>query len=121
LTHLFMALLVVAMFSPVWAEDRVKVAIPTKTQVGAACLPDEIAPVNAPFPMPQFKKPQFNALTVKITEHGAKENELATQAIQAAIDTVSGKGGGTVIVPGGKWLTGRISRRRLSPGRLYPQ
>jgi pectate lyase len=108
-THLFMALLLVAHFSPVWAEDRVKVAIPTKTQVGAACLPDEIAPVKAPFPMPQFKKPQFNALTVKITEHGATEGEMATKAIQAAIDTVSSKGGGTVIVPGGKWLTGRIS------------
>jgi polygalacturonase len=108
-THLFMGLLVGASFSPVRAEDRVKVAIPSRTQVGAACLPDEISPVKAPFPMPQFKKPQFNSLTVKITEHGAREDELATKAIQAAIDAVSSKGGGTVIIPGGKWLTGRIS------------
>jgi polygalacturonase len=91
------------------AESRVKVTIPTKDQVGAPVMPDEIAPVKAPFPMPEFKKPKFPALSVKITEHGAKENELATKSIQAAIDTVSSKGGGTVILPAGKWLTGRVS------------
>jgi polygalacturonase len=95
--------------TPTWADGRVKVAIPTKDQVGATALPDAIAPVKAPFPMPEFKKPQFPTRTVKITEHGAKENELATKSIQAAIDTAGSKGGGTVIVPAGKWLTGRIS------------
>jgi len=109
LARLFLTLFVGASFSPVWAENRVNVAIPTKTQVGAACLPEEIAPVQAPFPMPQFKKPQFPSLSVKITEHGAKENELATKSIQAAIDAVSSKGGGKVVVPAGKWLTGRLS------------
>lgn len=87
-----------------------KVPVPDKTQVGATALPDgEIAPVKAPFPMPAFRKPRFPERSVTIADHGARENELATKAIQAAIDTVSGQGGGTVIVPPGKWLTGRIS------------
>lgn len=108
-TGLILVLLVGVAVSSTFADSRVKVAIPTKDQVGAANLPEEIAPVKAPFPMSEFKKPKFPALTVRITEHNAKENELATKSIQAAIDAVSSKGGGTVIVPAGKWLTGRIS------------
>jgi polygalacturonase len=65
--------------------------------------------VQAPFPMPQFKKPQFPARTVVITEHGAREKEMATKSIQAAIDDVASQGGGKVIIPAGTWLTGRIS------------
>ncbi len=95
--------------STVRAEARVKATLLTRTQVGAACLPDEIVPVKAPFPLPPFQKPQFPALTVSIVENGAKEGELATQAIQAAIDTVSAKGGGTVVIPAGTWRTGRLS------------
>lgn len=106
---LLSALCVVASCSIVRADKRVKVTIPTKTQVGAACLPDKIIPVKAPFAMPSFKKPQFPSFTVNIIEHGAKENGLATKAIQAAIDAVSSKGGGKVIIPAGKWLIGRIS------------
>jgi len=90
-------------------EGPVSVPVPTKAEVGAACLPDEIAPVSAPFPMPKFRKPQFPGLKVSITDHEAKQGALATKAIQAAIDAVSSRGGGTVIVPAGRWLTGRIS------------
>ncbi|WP_460540097.1 glycoside hydrolase family 28 protein [Echinicola sediminis] len=81
----------------------------TKEQVGAANLPDEIAPVKAPFAMPEFKKPVFPERTVDIAEQGAKEGELVTSIIQRAIDEVSAQGGGKVIVPAGKWKTGRIS------------
>ena len=109
LAGLFLAVFISTNVVAALTESRGKVAIPNKTQVGATVLPDEIAPVKAPFPMPQFKKPQFPSLTVRITEHGAKENELATKPIQAAIDTVSTRGGGTVVVPAGKWLTGRLS------------
>lgn len=108
-TGLILALLISGAIASAFAESRVNVTIPTKDQVGAAVMPDDIAPVKAPFPMPEFRKPKFPALTVKITEHGAKENALATKAIQAAIDAVSSKGGGTVLVPAGKWLTGRVS------------
>ena len=72
---------------------------PSQSQVGAACLPNEIAPIKAPFDMPSFKKNQFPPFTVNIADNGAKENELATQVIQAAIDTVSNNGGGMVVIP----------------------
>lgn len=104
-----MALMIGAVMFATQADSRVKVPIPTKEQVGAAVLPDGIAPVQAPFPMPAFRKPQFPPLTVSITECGAKENEPATPSIQSAIDSVAGKGGGTVVVPAGRWLSGRIT------------
>ncbi|MEI6949276.1 glycoside hydrolase family 28 protein [Paraflavisolibacter sp. H34] len=85
--------------------------VPTLAQVGATMLPADIAPVKAPFAMPQFKKPTFPALTLNIREKGAKEGGtvITTKEIQAAIDEVNSRGGGTVIVPKGLWKTGRIS------------
>ncbi|WP_353720005.1 glycoside hydrolase family 28 protein [Dyadobacter sp. 676] len=82
--------------------------VPTVADVGAAKLPADIAPVRAPFPMPVFVKPVFPELTVSITDKGARMGIMATQAIQAAIDEVSKKNGGTVVVPRGVWKTGRI-------------
>ncbi len=87
-----------------WA-DRV----PTIDQVGAAMMPDTIAPVTAPFDMPQFKKPTFPDLTISITERGARKDRITTTEIQATIDEVHQKGGGTARVPAGIWKTGRIS------------
>ena len=83
-------------------------SIPTMDEVGALRMPDVIAPVHAPFPMPQFKKPVFKSLTISITDKGAKQGVMTTKEIQAAIDEVNRKGGGTVIVPKGVWKTGRI-------------
>src|SRR4051812_47325133 len=81
-------------------------SIPTKDQVGATRLRAEIAPITAPFPMPQLKKPAFPALTMSIIEKGAKQGETTTKQIQAAIDEVSKRKGGTVIIPKGTWLSG---------------
>ncbi len=81
---------------------------PTREQVGALVMPDTIVPVTAPFDMPDFKRPVFNDLVINITDKGAKPDELATAAIQQAIDEVNAKGGGTVTVPAGVWKTGRI-------------
>ncbi len=83
-------------------------AIPTADQVGAAVMPEEIAPIHAPFDMPQLSKPVFPDYQLLITQKGAKRKKMATAAIQAAIDEVNQKGGGTVIIPKGEWLTGRI-------------
>lgn len=84
-------------------------SIPHKNQVGASKLPAIIAPVKAPFAMPQFKKPVFPKLTMSIIAKGAQEGAKVTTAIQAAINQVSQHGGGTVVVPKGKWLSGRIT------------
>src|SRR6476661_951277 len=52
---------------------------------------------------------------VVITSTGAVGNgtTLNTRAIQAAIDQLAGQGGGTLVVPAGKFLTGAIF---LKPG-----
>ena len=73
-----------------------------------AQLPEEIEPIEAPFEMPQMVRPAFPDRTLSIAKTGAKQGKLSTKAIQKAIDRTAAKGGGTVIVPAGKWLTGRI-------------
>ncbi|MBM1104547.1 glycoside hydrolase family 28 protein [Aurantibacter crassamenti] len=79
-----------------------------KSQVGAKAMPEEIAPIIAPFDMPQLQKPKFSAYTINITSMGASPKKKATKHIQNAIDKVSKRGGGTVIVPAGIWKTSRI-------------
>src|SRR5690606_22536277 len=80
----------------------------TKNQVGAKVLPDTIAPIMAPFDMPQLKKPVFQDFELSIVQTGALENELSTKAIQKAIDQAHEHGGGKVIIPAGNWKSGRI-------------
>jgi len=62
------------------------------------------------FIMPIVKEPIFPKNTVIITDFGAINDgqTLNTQAIADAIEAVSKKGGGTVVIPRGLWLTGPI-------------
>ncbi|GAB3422938.1 glycoside hydrolase family 28 protein [Niabella aquatica] len=102
----------VLLFSKINASGLIidkKDSVPVKAQVGAAALPEGIAPITAPFTMPQLQKPVFPARSISIVSHGAKEGAKVTQAIQQSIDQVHQQGGGTVIIPKGKWHTGRIS------------
>jgi polygalacturonase len=71
---------------------------------------EEIAPIKAPFDMPQLQRPKFPDHTARITEFGAVEGGSTknTEAFKRAIAAVSEKGGGRVVVPPGKWLTGPI-------------
>ncbi|WP_374165231.1 glycoside hydrolase family 28 protein [Arcticibacter sp. MXS-1] len=96
-------------FSSTTTAAAIKDSLLTRAQVGASVLPAEIAPVKAPFKMPVFKKPAFPALRLSIAEKGARQNELSTKEIQATIDEVNRRGGGTAIIPKGTWKTGRIS------------
>lgn len=81
----------------------------TKEQVGAHALPEQIEPIVAPFPMPQLEKPQFPAYNINIAKMGAKIGQKkVTKIIQKAIDNVSNRGGGRVIIPAGIWNTSRI-------------
>ncbi len=59
-----------------------------------------------PFKLPE--DPVFPNREVKITDFGAKEEVISTEAINNAISTVSAEGGGTVIIPKGNWLSGAI-------------
>ncbi|MFZ0826342.1 MAG: glycosyl hydrolase family 28 protein [Verrucomicrobiia bacterium] len=65
------------------------------------------------------------AATVSIADHGAVGDgqTLNTTAIQAAVDDCAGKGGGTVLVPAGTWLTGSVGLKshvtlRLEAGAI---
>src|SRR5690606_10047695 len=80
----------------------------TKNQVGATMLPDTIAPIEAPFDMPQLKKPVFKDFELSIIQTGARQNQLSTKQIQEAIDKVHEQGGGRVLIPAGDWNSGRI-------------
>ncbi|MFA5044625.1 MAG: glycoside hydrolase family 28 protein [Paludibacter sp.] len=65
---------------------------------------------DLPFKMPQIDIPVFPDRSVSITDFGAIGNgtDLCTDAFTKAINTLSAKGGGTVNVPVGVWLTGPI-------------
>ena len=72
-------------------------------------------PVTAPvqvqgFEMPVVTEPVFPDYTVSITDFGAVNDgrTLNTKAFADAIDEVSGKGGGKVVIPRGLWLTGPV-------------
>jgi polygalacturonase len=65
------------------------------------------------FNMPRVKEPQIPNNRVVITEFGAVGDGLTknTQAFEKAIAAAAAKGGGTVVIPRGLWLTGPIVLR----------
>ena len=65
------------------------------------------------FSMPEIKDPVFPDYKVSIADFGAVNDgrTLNTDAINKAIVTVSEKGGGTIVIPRGIWLTGPIILR----------
>jgi polygalacturonase len=62
------------------------------------------------FEMPIIQEPVIPPFSVKLTDFGAVEGGqvLNSQAFADAIDAVSKRGGGRVIIPSGIWLTGPI-------------
>lgn len=80
-------------------------AVPTSEQVGPQAMTEKIAPIEAPFEMPQLQRPSIPSrkVVVKMNKKG-----MSTHAIQSAIDKMSAQGGGTVEIPNGSWQSGRI-------------
>lgn len=99
-----MALVLAMSSATVFAQRN----IPTIDEVGPAVMPDTIAPIEAPFDMPQLQRPTFPDYRISITKMGAKKGKFVRQQIQAAIDATAERGGGTVVIPKGDWYTGRI-------------
>lgn len=89
------------------------VALTPATVLGVDSLREPIAPISAPFPMPQLDRPRFPDRTCSIADHGGVPGGqvLNTAAIAAAIEAVTAEGGGQVLVPAGTWLTGPIHLR----------
>ena len=100
----FVSLLLPAQFK----SPSSSLPLPGKHQVGAFAMPEEIAPIVAPFPMPELKKPVFPAYSLRVSLN-AKGDKKVTRDIQNAIDRVNKRGGGTVIVPKGVWFTSRLT------------
>ena len=77
-------------------------------QEAPAC--DIFAFDGIPFQMDKVQQPSFPELTKCITEYGAVGDgiTLNTDAINNAIKEVSDKGGGTVVIPAGLWLSGPV-------------
>ncbi len=65
---------------------------------------------NLPFEMPIVEEPIFPNNSIKLTEYGGVADgvTLNTEAFAEAINSLSEKGGGTLIVPSGVWYTGPI-------------
>lgn len=63
-----------------------------------------------PFDMPEVKAPEFPDNTVSVSDFGAVGNgqQLCTDAFAKAIDALTEKGGGKLVVPRGVWYTGPI-------------
>ena len=85
--------------------------------VGCTDTPDKtyvptepIAPLLAPFEMPQLERPSFPDRVFDIRDYGAVGDgaNINTAAIAKAISACANSGGGTVHIPPGLWLTGPI-------------
>ena len=65
---------------------------------------------HCPFPMPEVVRPSFPDRNFRLADYGATGDgkTLNTAAFQKAIGACSAAGGGRVVIPSGKWLTGPI-------------
>ena len=66
---------------------------------------------DAPFEMPPIVLPQFAERDFSIADSGAKEGVKASDAFAAAMAECEKSGGGRVVVPKGRWLTGAVHFR----------
>ena len=66
--------------------------------------------VSAPLDLPQVERPSIPGRSVTLTDFGATGDgvTLNTEAFARAVQALSQKGGGTLVVPAGIWLTGPI-------------
>lgn len=85
------------------------IVVPEKENVGAAAMPADIAPVDeAPFKLKKIRRPEFPDRRETVGKADVSASGKITPAINEKIERLSKRGGGTVVVPAGKWYSGRI-------------
>jgi len=89
----------------IYTAMRNRIGICLLLLMGSGCFPQLFAQTQVNVPLPKFKKD-----TLSIVQLGAVSDgfTLNTIAINRAIDQLSKKGGGVVVIPSGLWLTGPI-------------
>ena len=87
------------------AEDLMTQALPLRNWLKKSVYPNIME-----YQLPKINTPNFKKDTFDIARYGAKGDGLFlnTKAIQQAIDIASDKGGGTVLLPSGLWVSGPI-------------
>lgn len=81
-------------------KERLDGSLLQYDEVGAAVMPEAIAPVQSPFFTHDFKRPTFPE---RIDSLAPGED-----VIQAGIDRLASEGGGTLVLTRGNYLSGRI-------------
>lgn len=105
----FMAALA-AVILPATAIAQATQDIVTRGTVGAETMPAGIMPTTeAPFKTKALKRPVFKKQSITISKADIDARGMITRRINTIISQLSRKGGGTVVVPSGRWLTGRIT------------
>lgn len=68
------------------------------------------AVTNAPFPVPKFVRPSFPNRTFNVVDYGADTSgtKKSTEAFAKVVAAAKKAGGGKILVPAGKYLTGPI-------------
>lgn len=85
-------------------------SIPAKCEVGADAMPQVMDAVDeAPFLMKKLKRPTFPRRLMLLTTDDIAADGKITPAINTMIQRLSKKGGGTLVVPEGHWISGRIT------------
>lgn len=81
-------------------QERLDANLPKYDNVGAAVMPEAIAPVQSPYFEYDFKRPTFPERTDSLYPGEAN--------IQEGIDRLAAAGGGTLVLTEGDYLSGRI-------------
>ena len=76
-----------------------------------SCRAEVVKIDDAPFEMSPIVVPQFPERDFSIADFGAEEGVKATGAFAAAMEECAKAGGGRVVVPKGRWLTGAVRFR----------
>lgn len=81
----------------------------TQHTVGAGAMPADIEDIQgAPFRMKTPQRPAFPDRTVTLDRNAISAEGKITPRINDMISALSKRGGGTINVPAGHWLSGRI-------------